>query len=847
MRPPEIPEWYRAAARSATVMNDPSGTCHLCTLPLRPGDPTLQTEQGTYTFCCMGCRMVFTMLLEAEGESDPSRFRETDLFRRCQEMGIIPTDARPAPDNRSSFTVAESEGSTSTEIEESSLPLSFSVGGMWCPACAWVVSEVLEKQSGVVEARCDFATDRVRGRYDPVRTSPQQLMQTVEALGYTASEDAEQARKHARQQEFARFAVSAFLTANVMMLSFALYTGFFTFLPSESILSISIPMAVMAAGVFFYGGWNIHRRGWIGIVHGAPGMESLISLGATSAFGFSLYGLLTASVHQYFDTTAMLITLTLLGKMLEDRAKESVHRSLGSFFALRPNKARLCSARWPQGRYVSAEKIQPGDCIAVDDGDVIPVDGVVMDNRVAVDESAVTGESLPVYRDPGDRVVSGSRAFGSRVLLRAERVGADSTLERMIAVMERALEQKTDVESKTDRILRWFVPTVTGIAVLSGSAGWLFFHLAPPEALIRTVTVMVIACPCALGIAVPLARVAGISIAARNGILVQNFSAFDTAERVEAVVFDKTGTLTHGRWELTKIRAQPGFTVEQVLSWAAALETDSRHPVGVAITRYAAERGIVPAAFHTVETFDNGVRGLTGSQEIRIGTAAHAGVDDRIFFRDAESTAGVHSRVYMAVDGHPAAVLVFGDAIRDSAGAALSLLRKRGMELHLVSGDERVTTESVARTLNIAMASGECLPEQKAEYVQRLRSKGKIVTMIGDGINDAAALAQADLAAAVHSRSALGGEASDITLMQGDPKQFPLFLLLAETIRRKIGQNLACSLVYNVLAIPVAVSGLLTPLVAVCAMLLSSLTVIGNTLLLTKEWTAGQKEGDGPV
>jgi heavy metal translocating P-type ATPase len=507
---------------------------------------------------------------------------------------------------------------------------------------------------------------------------------------------------------------------------------------------------------------------------------------------------------------------------------------LGSFFALRPTKVRLCSDQWPQGRYVDADRIRPGDRLAVDDGHVVPADGVVLDGRVAVDESAVTGESRPVHLDPGDRVVSGSRAFGSRVFLRAERVGADSTLERMIAVMEQALGQKTTVESNTDRMLRWFVPTVVCIAVASGVAGWALAQVQPAEALIRAVTVMVIACPCALGIAIPLARVAGISIAARRGILVQNFSAFDVAERLEELVFDKTGTLTHGRWELSGVRTLPGFREEQILSWAAALEADSRHPVGVAVRRYTAEKGIVPARFDSIETADNGVRGFTGTQQIRIGTAAYTGVDAAHAPDASETPPGVRSRVQVAAAGRPAAVLLFGDEIRETAAATLADLRQKGIRLHLVSGDDRTTTESVARALGVDSAAGEHRPEQKADFVQRLQAAGKIVGMVGDGINDAVALARADLAAAVHSRSLLGGEASDITLMQGDPKQLVDFLDLAGRTRRKIGENLWCSLIYNLLAVPVAAAGLLTPLVAVCAMLLSSLTVIGNTLLLTR-------------
>jgi heavy metal translocating P-type ATPase len=825
-------------------MKPSSDSCDLCGLPLRYQQVSATNSGKTFRFCCMGCRQVFHMLLESTDGADPESFRETELFKKCQDMGIIPrseaelreragaagstSDLPPPPRG-----VTEPEGPDENRTERA-LSLQLIVSGMWCPACAWVIEEALEKSPGVVRAACNFSTDRVRCDYDPVLSSPQQIRDTIDRLGYRAAIPGEEREARERWREFTRFAIAAFLTMNVMMLSFALYSGFFSELSQETIRNLSWPIFVMASIVLFSCGRGILRKGWSGVVAAAPGMEALIMVGALSAYLYSTFNFFQGSIHLYYDTASMLITLVLLGKSLERRAKDQVQEDLANFFSLRPRKVRICSEAYPGGRYLAAEYLEKGDRFRVEEGEIVPADGVVVSGRGAVDESSLTGEPVPVGKKPGDRVKSGVKVIQGVFTITAEAVGDESTLGQMIGIMERALGEKTPLEGKTDVILRWFVPVILALAAGTGGV-CLLLGLGANEAVIRAVTVMVISCPCALGIAVPLARVAGIAIAGRRGILVRDFSAFEQAGEVDTFVFDKTGTITTGLWTLLQCLPCSELSRGELVALAARLEAESDHPIAVEIRRLAASLGVPWVEADRIEAFENGVSGLHLGEMVKIGSrgfVGEVGWDGDM----AGMPAGreEHSVVFMSVAGRPAAVFVFGDEVKPGSAAAVEELRSKGYRVALVSGDQSGTTGAIARQIGVTDAHGDKLPQEKASFISSLREHGRTVAMVGDGINDAPALLEADLAVAVHSGGHLGKEAADLTLMRGDPRQVCEFLDMAGKVRRKIQQNLACSFVYNTISIPIAMSGLLTPLIAVCAMLLSSLSVIGNTLLLTR-------------
>jgi len=813
-----------------------SQTCDLCGLPLRYGTVNTVFSGNTYAFCCNGCRQVFTILMESTDSPNPEAFRETDLFRQCRAMGIIPGSEQEL--TRADNTHAEAAPLPSAGDRDNVLTLKLLVSNMWCSACAWIIDESLKKTPGVVDSACNFSTDRLQVVYDPVKVTSHQIIESIGKLGYRTAAPGESEKTTERRREFVRFAVSAFLTMNVMMLSFALYTGFFTDLSPENAVKISWPMFVMATAVLIYGGYDFYKKAWAGLRNAAFSMETLILIGALSAYFFSTYNLFAGSIHLYYDTASMLITLVLLGKTLERRAKGKVLEDLENFFALMPTKVRICSGDFPEGRYVAIEQLAAGDIFRVNETDIIPADGQVLSGNGAVEESSLTGEPLPITKKPGDVIRSGARIQQGGFKIRAEKVGTDSTLGQMMQIIEKTLLTKMPIEGKTDVILQWFVPV---ILVLAAATGMLcrFMGLSLETSILRAVTVMVISCPCALGIAIPLARVAGISIAGKKGILVRNFTAFEMAGRITAFVFDKTGTITLGNWTLQKIVAFAPTDENQGLKLAAGLEQNSDHFIGREILRQAQKRNIEPATIDEIQTEENGVIGRFDGDIVKIGSAGFLKDMTDKFNKLPESVGNqqgsAYSYVYMSIADRPAAVFFFGDSIRNGARATVEKLHQQGFELALVSGDGIETTRAIAKDLGIHDVYGGQMPTDKVAIVKTLQGRNQRVAMVGDGINDAPALVQADLSLAVHSGANLGEEVADVTLMRAEPEQLIDFLNFAGAVNKKISQNLIFTFAYNVISIPMAMSGLLTPLVAVSAMLLSSISVIGNTLMLVRK------------
>jgi len=775
------------------------------------------------------------MLAEATENADPSEFKYSDLYRQCQEAGVIPRN--DADLDRILDQSPEDAAPIEPVESDAGLRLHLSIGGMWCPACSWVIEETLKKKPGILNALCNFSTDRVTVDYDPVGTSPSQIQEHIETLGYSAAPFGESSSATRDRMEFIRFAISTFLTMNIMMLSFALYSGFFSELSEDNIRKLSWPIFGLATAVLVYGGSGIFRKAVMSIPSGVYGMETLVSAGAISAYVYSTVNFFAGSIHLYFDTSAMLITLVLLGKTLERKAKYQVQQDLAGFFSLKPTKVRRIDAAHPQGRYVSADYLQTGDRFRIEPDEIIPADGLVMDGTGSIDESSLTGEPLPVRKQPGDRLRSGTRVIRGRFTARAEAVGNASTLGQMIRIMEQALGEKTPLEGKTDRVLKVLVPAILVLSVGTGVVCKIL-GMGSDVALIRMITVMVISCPCALGIAIPLARVAGISLTGKRGILVHDFAAFSAAEQLDAVVFDKTGTLTRGQWQLLELRPGSMASADQLAAIAAGLEQQADHYIAVEIRKYADQAGVSAMAIDDVFVGENGVSGSWEGRSVRIGAQdfigsgfeAHPGIWENL-------KAGIDSSrsiVYMTIDDQPAALLIFGDRLRKGAADAVNALKQRGFQTGLISGDGEATTQAVADEVGIEEARGGQLPDDKVAVISELQSSGWRVAMVGDGVNDAPALAQSDLGIAVHSGSHLGSDAADITLMRSDPEQVVEFLDLAERANRKIRQNLVCAFFYNGISIPLAMGGVLSPLVAVTAMLLSSLSVIGNTLLLIK-------------
>ena len=827
----------------------PDKACDLCGLPARYGNITATFNEKTYVFCCMGCRQVFNILLEATDSGDPEKFRETELFRQCQEKGIIPKSeadlATVKADHNFDAAVSSiadhSDAATLSSNETSDvLSLYLKVTNMWCPACAWLIDQSLNKSDGIVASRCNFSTDRIQINYNPIRTSPDKIIRSIRKLGYNAAVPEASQDAIARKREFIRFIISAILSMNIMMMSYALYSGFLTELTADTIYKLTWPPFIMATIVLAYGGYDFFKKAWAGLSNAAFSMETLIIIGSLSAYIYSTFNLFSGSIHVYFDTASILITLVLLGKTLERRAKGRVLEDLELFLTLKPTKVRICSPDYPQGRYVSAGQLAGGDIFRVDETEIVAADGRILSGTGSVDVSSLTGEPLPISRKPGDLIRSGTRILKGTFKIKAEKVGDASTLGQMIDIIEKALLSKTPLEGKTDIILQWFVPAIialaAGTAIIGRMAG-----LTTEVSILRAVTVMVISCPCALGIAIPLARVAGISIAGKKGILVRNFRAFEQADKIDGFVFDKTGTITEGRWDLLEIITLDGLSADDILALAAGLEKTSDHFVAHEIIRQARNRRIEPIQIENIQTHAKGLTGDCQGRQIKIGSAEWlAGELGQIDTTSAERLSGAqseHSCVYLGIDGKLAAVFTFGDALRPGSSATIKKLRSRGYRLALVSGDGERTTRAIGQQTGLDASFGGQMPEDKAAFIREWQTRGIRVAMVGDGINDAPALVQSDLSIAMHAGAQLSKEMADITLMRAEPEQVIDFFDFAGRVNKKIYQNLGFTFLYNAISIPIAMLGLLTPLIAVSAMLLSSLSVTFNTLLLVKKNT----------
>jgi len=773
--------------------------------------------------------MVYILLMEASDSPDPRSFRETELFRRCRAAGVIPgSEKDPKPQEVTAH--CEQTGPAGHQLD-----LVVRISGMWCPACAWVIETAASRLTGVYQASCSFSADRFCCCYDPVTTSPTLIVQAIERLGYKVVLPGSDAHFRERKGDWIRFGISAFLTLNIMMLSLALYGGFFTQLAAGDIQMIGWPVFGMATAVMVYGGRPIFEKAWHGLMAGSAGMEALISMGALSAYGYSVFNLLQGSIHVYFDTATMLVTLVLLGKLIEGHVRKNIQANLDEFMNLMPQKVRRCSPGFPDGRHEATDRLVVGEVFILADGEIAAADGVVIAGAGRIDTSSLTGEPLPISVKTGAAVLSGSKMLSGRLSIKASAVGGDSTLGQMIRLMETALSRKIPLESKTDRILRWFVPGIV-LAAIAAGFGCFVAGRSPEESLIRAITVMVISCPCALGIAIPLARVAGISLAAGNGLLVRDLSVFEQADRITTVVFDKTGTLTTGSWSLLNIICLGTYEEEWILACAAALESRSQHFIAVEIRNRALQQQVDIPEAEVIHDTGQGIEGRVDGLFVRIGSPAWAGPQSS----DSESAerdigAADVSRVFMNIAGQPAAIFVFGDRIRPTAPEALKALRQMGKKLAMISGDEPRAVKFVADTLGIQNYRGGLTPREKAGFIGDLCRSGEKTAMVGDGVNDAPALAGADLAVAVHSGYPLGRETAGIILMRSDPAQLPELLNLARRVNRIVTQNLWWAYIYNLISIPVAVSGLLNPLFAVTAMLLSSLSVVGNTLRLIKK------------
>ncbi len=743
----------------------------------------------------------------------------------------------------------------SPNIPAAGRTVELAIDGMTCAACATRIERALNNLPGT-EAVVNLATERARVQFVPGRTDVAKLVETVRKAGYDARELARSTReeektRHAElyRKELRLFWIAVALTAPLLFQMGAMLTGGHSFRYPLEGYAETLPrwlQWLLATPVQFWIGKRFYIGAWHALRGGSANMDVLIALGTSMAYLFSAvvaaFGL--HGQHVYFEASAAIITLVLMGKLLEARAKGKTSAAIEQLLQLQPKRARV--ERNGEAVEVDLAAVVPGDIVVVRPGERVAVDGKVIDGASSVDESMLTGESMPVGKRSGSRVFAASQNQDGMLRLRATGVGAHTQLAEIVRLVEQAQGSKAPIQRLADQISGIFVPIVVAISTITFVAWWTLSGDFT-QALINAVAVLVIACPCALGLATPTAIMVGSGRGAQSGILVRGAAALERAGKIRTLVVDKTGTLTLGKPAVTDVIPAPGSTESAVLQLAASLEGNSEHPLARAVLAHAREH---EASLLPVEDFaaipGSGVRARIAQQILLLGSPRFikeqgVAIDDTTVLRLAGEGKTV---VVLADSGAVLGYVAVADQPRPSSAAAISRLKALGVEVVMLTGDNAATARAIAGKLGISEFRAEVLPADKAAEISRLKMAGGLVAMAGDGINDAPALAAADVSFAISSGSDIAIEAADVTLMRNDLMSVADAIRLSRATLAKIFQNLFFAFFYNVVGIPLAAFGMLNPVIAGAAMALSSVSVVTNSLLLKRWKPQRQQLGD---
>ena len=761
-----------------------------------------------------------------------------------------------------------------TGLSQSAVRIDLPITGMTCAACQRNVERALKRTGGVQEASVNLATEHATVVIDPALVRRDDLVKAVENAGYgvldiqetgAKAQDAERAARAAEiQKQWRLIQIGLLFTVPLFIISMA-RDVYLASLPGghEAMAGMTpdSPFAflgwagwpfvffLLATPVQFIVGKQYITGAYKSLRGGTANMDVLIALGSLAAYLYSLFvlvaivsGALPPTTHVYFETSAVILVLITFGKWLEARAKGHTSDAIRKLMTLAPPTALLL--RGEEEVETPVDDLVAGDHVVVRPGGRVPLDGVVLSGRSSVDESMLTGESLPVNKEEGSGVIGGTINKSGRLVVQVTRTGEDTTLAQIIKLVEQAQGSKAPIQRVADQVSAVFVPVVLVLAAVT-FIGWLALgNVDFTTAMMNAVTVLVIACPCALGLATPTAIMVGTGRGAAMGVLFKSSEALENAHRIKAIALDKTGTITKGEPAVTDILPAPGFNETDLLRLAASAERGSEHPLAAAVVQAATERGLALAA---LAEFNNdagmGVTATIDGRLVRVGSKRYLneqGVDTTALDASIEALAAkAHTAVLVAVDGQPAGALGIADAVKPSSAAAVRDLQSLGIQVAMITGDNPRTAEAVAKEVGITRVLAEVMPDKKAAAVQSLQAEGLSVGMVGDGINDAPALAQADVGIAIGTGTDIAIEAADVTLVSGDLLGAARAIRLSRATMNTIYQNLFWAFIYNIILIPVAMLGLLVPMLAAGAMAFSSVFVVTNSLRLRGKKIAG--------